>query len=70
VIIISREDVPIWEKYALTVEEAAKYFSIGENKLRKMVHEDEDAPYLICNGTKALFKRVMFEDYLDKQSVI
>lgn len=23
-------DVPIWEKYTLTIEEAAKYFRIGE----------------------------------------
>ena len=26
-------DVPIWEKYTLTIEEASKYFRIGENKL-------------------------------------
>ncbi len=25
-------DVPIWEKYTLTIEEASKYFRIGENK--------------------------------------
>ena len=24
-------DVPIWEKYTLTIEEASKYFRIGEN---------------------------------------
>ena len=30
------KDVPIWEKYTLTVEEAARYFRIGENKLRRM----------------------------------
>jgi len=29
-------DVPIWEKYTLTIEEASKYFRIGENKLRKL----------------------------------
>ena len=26
-------DVPIWEKYTLTIEEASKYFRIGENRL-------------------------------------
>lgn len=26
-------DVPIWEKYTLTIEEASKYFRIGENKI-------------------------------------
>ena len=38
------KDVPIWEKYTLTVEEAARYFRIGENKLRRMaeaVHTPE-----------------------------
>ena len=32
---MSNADVPIWEKYTLTIDEAAKYFRIGENKLRK-----------------------------------
>lgn len=27
---MSYSDVPIWEKYTLTIEEAAKYFRIGE----------------------------------------
>ena len=28
---MSNNDVPIWEKYTLTIEEASKYFRIGEN---------------------------------------
>ena len=31
---MNNADVPIWEKYTLTIEEASKYFRIGENKLR------------------------------------
>ena len=27
---MSNADVPIWEKYTLTIDEAAKYFRIGE----------------------------------------
>lgn len=26
---MSNADVPIWEKYTLTIDEAAKYFRIG-----------------------------------------
>ncbi|TJX44797.1 excisionase, partial [Clostridioides difficile] len=26
---MNNNDVPIWEKYTLTIEEAAKYFRIG-----------------------------------------
>lgn len=29
--------VPIWEKYSLTIEEAAAYFRIGENSLRDII---------------------------------
>ena len=29
-------NVPIWEKYSLSIKEAAHYFNTGENKIRKM----------------------------------
>ena len=43
-------DVPIWEKYTLTIEEASKYFRIGEKKLRKLAEEnlDSDGLYAHC----------------------
>ena len=37
---MNQTDVHIWEKYTLTIEEAAKYFRIGENKLRKLAEEN------------------------------
>ena len=42
-------DVPIWEKYTLTIEEASKYFRIGEKKLRKLAEENPTANWLIMN---------------------
>ena len=50
---MNNNDVPIWEKYTLTIEEAAKYFRIGESKLRKLAERksrpglgnDEWKPY-------------------------
>ena len=30
---MSNNDVPIWEKYTLTIEEASKYFRIGEKRV-------------------------------------
>lgn len=45
-------DVPIWEKYTLTIEEAAKYFRIGEKKLRKLAEENPDANWLMMNGNR------------------
>lgn len=31
-----RATVPVWEKYSLTLEEAAEYFGIGTTKLREL----------------------------------
>jgi len=33
---MNNNDIPVWEKYTLTIEEASKYFRIGENKLRRL----------------------------------
>ena len=41
---MSNNDVPIWEKYTLTIEEASKYFRIGENKLRLWTQSSEKEP--------------------------
>ena len=58
-----KETVPIAEKSLLTLEEAAKYFNIGINKLRFMTNE-ESCPYVVWNGSKRLIKRKPFEEYL------
>ncbi|MBV3129368.1 excisionase, partial [Erysipelatoclostridium ramosum] len=46
------QDIPVWEKYTLTIEEASKYFRIGENKLRRLAEENKDAGWLIMNGNR------------------
>lgn len=56
-------DVAIADKALLTLEEAAKYFNIGINKLRIMTNE-ENCPYVVWNGSKRLIKRKPFEEYL------
>ena len=61
--ILMKENVPIAEKALLTLEEAAKYFNIGVNKLRFMTNE-ESCPYVVWNGSKRLIKRKPFEEYL------
>ena len=58
-----KENVPIAEKALLTLEEAAKYFNIGINKLRFMTNE-ESCPFVVWNGSKRLIKRKPFEEYL------
>jgi excisionase family DNA binding protein len=63
-------DVPIWEKYSLTIEEAAKYFRIGENKLRKLAEENLAAGWVIMNGNRIQIKRRQFEKVMDSLDAI
>ena len=67
---MSDPDVPIWEKDTLTSEEAAKYFRIGEKKLRKLAEENPDANWLIMNGNRIQIKRRQFEKVIDSLDVI
>lgn len=63
--IMNNTDVPIWEKYTLTIEEASKYFRIGEKKLRKLAEENLDAGWVIVNGNRVQIKRKQFEKIID-----
>lgn len=63
-------DVPVWEKYSLTLEEASRYFRIGEKKLRKLVDEHPDADWYIMNGNRIQIKRKAFEKFFDMLTVI
>lgn len=63
-------DVPIWEKYTLTIEEAAKYFRIGEGKLRKLAEENLNAGWVLMNGNRIQIKRKKFEKLIDEYEII
>ena len=62
--------IPAWERYTLSIAEAAAYFRIGENKLRKMVNENKDAEYLLWNGNRPQIKRKKFEQFIDCLSMV
>ena len=64
------KEIPIWEKYTLTIREAAEYFHIGEKKMRQIVDENMDAKFLLESGNRVMIKRKLFEEFLDNSSVI
>lgn len=66
----SNLDIPVWEKYTLTIEEAARYFRIGENKLRKLAEENVGASWTLINGNRIQIKRKLFEKYIDAMDTI
>ena len=63
------QEIPYWQQYTLTIEEAAKYFRIGENKLRKIASENPNADFVIWNGNRPQIKKKLFESYIDKLNV-
>ena len=62
-------EVPIWEKYCLTLDEAAAYFGIGVNKLREM-SDEPNCQFVIFNGSKRRIKRRKLEENLVDTDVI
>ncbi|WP_373129222.1 excisionase [Streptococcus lutetiensis] len=67
---MKQTDIPIWERYTLTIEEASKYFRIGENKLRRLAEENKNANRLIMNGNRIQIKRKQFEKIIDTLDAI
>lgn len=63
-------NIPVSEKYVLTIKEAARYFGIGENKLRRLAAGKPIASWVILNGNRILIKRRQLEKILDSQDQI
>ena len=67
---IMAREIPVWEKYTLSIEEAADYFRIGQKRLRQMIAENPDAEYILMNGNRVQIKRKLFEQYIDMATVV
>lgn len=63
---MARENnIPIFEKMNLTLDEAASYFNIGINKLRELSNAP-DCEFVLWVGNKRLIKRKKMESFLEK----
>ena len=60
------KEIPFWEKANLTLEEAAAYFSIGQQKLRDLT-DNEDCDFVLWIGSKRLIKKNEFLKYIEEQ---
>lgn len=67
---MSRNNIPVWEKYTLSIEEASEYFRIGENKIRRLAEENKDANWILYNGNRIQIKRKQFEKIVDEINAI
>ena len=55
---------PLWQRSALTLEEATAYTGIGRNKLIEL-SEDPNCDFVIWTGRKRLFKRRKLDEFID-----
>ena len=58
-----KREIPIADKYNLTLDEAAAYFNIGTDKLREISEQNRTLAIMV--GTKRLIKKKAMEKYLD-----
>ena len=66
----SKNITQVWNRYILTIVEAAEYYHIGEKKLRRLVDEHPKADFIIMNGNRVLLKKKQFERFLDDASYV
>lgn len=57
------EKIPLWEKVNLTIDEAAEYSNIGQNRISEMLRMPR-CPFVLYVGKKKLVKRKEFEKFL------
>lgn len=56
--------IPLWEKANLTIEEAAEYSNIGQNRISKLLRMPR-CSFVLYVGKKKLVKRKEFERFLE-----
>ena len=44
-----KKELPWWQKYTLTLNEASEYFGIGYKKLKLFVQEHSDEDFVLWN---------------------
>ena len=64
---MSKEIVPVAEKYLLTINEAASYFNIGAKKMRRLA-EEYTGEFSLYSGNILLIIRTKFEKFLSETS--
>jgi excisionase family DNA binding protein len=62
-------EIPMNEKYTLSIKEAAVYFGIGIKKMRRLA-EDHTSSFAVLSGNRYLIIRTKFEEFLQETSTI
>lgn len=60
-----RQEVPIWYKPTLSINETVAYTGIGTTKLYELTNS-EDCPFVLWIGNKRMIKRKPFDEYIER----
>lgn len=63
------QNLPIWERKCLTVDEAAEYSGIGRKKLRSLLKK-KNCPFALSDGFQLLIIREKLDEYCKKHKRI
>jgi len=67
---MKNNSIPINERLCLTVEEAAEYSLMGEQRLRKLIEENKNLDWVLHVGSWTRIKRPQFENWVLNQTYI
>ena len=64
------KEVPLEQKFTLTIKEASQYFNIGIKKMRRLAEENTRNGFAVYSGNRFLIIRTKFEKFLAETSAI
>lgn len=64
---MGKQEVPYYQRLCISIEEAAEYSMIGEQRLRKIIEDDRSLDWVLRVGSRTRVKRPQFEKWVLKQ---
>ena len=65
----AKNELPLSEKYMLSINEAATYFGIGVKKMRRLAEENRGR-FSVYSGNRYRINRAKFENFLLNSSEV
>lgn len=59
--------MPWWNKFTFSVQETANYFGFSDKKVRKIIDENENADFVLWNGTRPRIKKDLFAKFVNEK---
>lgn len=70
---MERMKIPYNQRLCISIEEAAEYSMIGENRLRSIINNDKykkELDWVLHTGQRVRIKRPLFEKWVLQQSYL